>query len=53
MQAIQPQIEESWKIILKDEFQKEYFAELKTFLSIRKEETLFQHLIYVHLTQLK
>ena len=37
MQAIQPQIEESWKIILKDEFQKEYFAELKTFLTAEKK----------------
>ena len=37
MQAIQPQIEESWKIILNDEFQKEYFAELKTFLTAEKK----------------
>ena len=37
MYAIQPQIEESWKIILKDEFQKEYFAELKTFLTAEKK----------------
>ena len=37
MQAIHPQIEESWKIILKDEFQKEYFAELKTFLTAEKK----------------
>ena len=37
MQTIQPQIEESWKIILKDEFQKEYFAELKTFLTAEKK----------------
>ena len=28
MFSIQPQIEESWKVILKDEFQKEYFTEL-------------------------
>jgi len=32
MQSIRPQIEESWKIILKDEFQKEYFSTLKLFL---------------------
>ena len=37
MQVIHPQIEESWKIILKDEFQKEYFAELKTFLTAEKK----------------
>ena len=37
MSAIQPQMEESWKVILKDEFQKEYFAELKTFLTAEKK----------------
>ena len=37
MRAIHPQIEESWKIILKDEFQKEYFSELKTFLTAEKK----------------
>ena len=37
MYTTHPQIEESWKIILKKEFQKEYFAELKTFLTIEKK----------------
>ena len=37
MYTTYPQIEESWKIILKKEFQKEYFAELKTFLTIEKK----------------
>ena len=37
MTAINPQIEESWKIVLKDELQKEYFAELKTFLTAEKK----------------
>jgi len=37
MQAIQPQIEKSWKIILKEEFQKGYFAELKAFLTEEKK----------------
>ena len=37
MQDIHPQIGESWKIILKNEFQKEYFAELKTFLTAEKK----------------
>ena len=42
MQSIRPQIEESWKIILKDEFQKEYFSTLKLFL-IEEKKT---HIIY-------
>jgi uracil-DNA glycosylase len=42
MQSIRPQIEESWKIILKDEFQKEYFSTLKLFL-IEEKKT---HTIY-------
>jgi len=37
MQTIQPQIEESWKIILKEEFQKEYFFKLKAFLTVEKK----------------
>ena len=37
MQAIQTQIEESWRVILKDEFQKGYFTELKTFLTAEKK----------------
>ena len=37
MRAIQPQIEESWRVILKDEFQKEYFTELKAFLTAEKK----------------
>jgi len=42
MQSIRPQIDESWKIILKDEFQKEYFSTLKLFL-IEEKKT---HIIY-------
>ena len=37
MRAIQPQIEESWRVILKDEFQKKYFTELKVFLTAEKK----------------
>ena len=37
MQTIQPQIEESWRIILKEEFQKEYFSKLKSFLTLEKK----------------
>ena len=37
MQTIQPQIEESWRIILKEEFQKEYFSKLKSFLTFEKK----------------
>lgn len=37
MQAIQPQIEESWKVILREEFQKKYFAELKAFLTLENK----------------
>lgn len=39
MGNIQPQIEESWKEILQDEFQKPYFAELKDFLL--KEKSIY------------
>ena len=42
MQTIQPQIEESWKVILKEEFQKGYFAELKAFLLAEKRS----HTVY-------
>lgn len=35
---INPQIEESWKKILFDEFQKPYFAEIKSFLQKEKSE---------------
>lgn len=34
---VQPQIEESWKNVLTDEFQSDYFASLKTFLKQEKE----------------
>lgn len=37
MQTINPQIEEGWKEILKDEFQSAYFSELKTFLVEEKK----------------
>ena len=42
MKIIQPQIEKSWKAILKDEFQKKYFLELKSFLVDEKRT----HTIY-------
>jgi uracil-DNA glycosylase len=35
---IDPQIESSWKKILWDEFQKPYFAEIKSFLQKEKVE---------------
>ena len=35
---INPQIESSWKEILRDEFQKPYFAEIKNFLQKEKSE---------------
>ena len=35
---IDPQIESSWKEILRDEFQKPYFAEIKNFLQKEKSE---------------
>ncbi len=35
---INPQIENSWKKILRDEFQKPYFAEIKNFLQKEKSE---------------
>ncbi len=35
--TINPQIEESWKIILRDEFQKDYFLKLKEFLIEEKK----------------
>lgn len=40
MQKIQPQIEESWQEMLKDEFQQPYFAALKTFLIQEKKNQL-------------
>ena len=42
MTAINPRIEESWKILLSDEFNKDYFTELKQFLLEEKK----QHTIY-------
>ena len=42
MTAINPQIEESWKIVLSDEFNKDYFVKLKQFLLEEKK----QHTIY-------
>jgi len=36
MMEVNPQIEESWKIILKDEYEKPYFKELKEFLILEK-----------------
>ena len=42
MTAINPKIEESWKILLSDEFNKDYFTELKQFLLEEKK----QHTIY-------
>ena len=42
MTAINPKIEESWKILLSDEFNKNYFTELKQFLLEEKK----QHAIY-------
>jgi uracil-DNA glycosylase len=38
MQKIDPKIEESWKRVLIDEFQKEYFSDLKQFLLQEKKE---------------
>ncbi len=38
MTVINPKIEESWKELLKDEFSKEYFAELKDFLVREKQQ---------------
>jgi uracil-DNA glycosylase len=35
---VNPQIEESWKAILKDEFEKQYFKELKEFLVAEKSK---------------
>ena len=35
--TINPQIEPSWKEVLKDEFTKEYFVELKRFLIEEKQ----------------
>ena len=42
MTAINPKIEESWKILLSDEFNKNYFIKLKQFLLEEKK----QHTIY-------
>lgn len=38
MSAIEPQIEESWKIMMNDEFRKPYFTELKNFLLEEKKQ---------------
>jgi uracil-DNA glycosylase len=38
MQPIEPAIESSWKIVLKEEFNKPYFAGLKTFLLEEKKK---------------
>jgi uracil-DNA glycosylase len=35
---VNPQIEESWKAVLKDEFEKQYFKELKEFLVAEKSK---------------
>lgn len=43
MLEIKPQIEDSWKIFLQEEFKSPYFKELKLFLT---EEKLAKHLIY-------
>ena len=42
MEAINPKIEESWKVLLSDEFNKDYFVKLKQFLLEEKK----QHTIY-------
>ena len=42
MTTINPQIEESWKAVLSDEFNKDYFVKLKQFLLEEKK----QHCIY-------
>lgn len=42
MTTINPQIEESWKVILSDEFNKDYFLKLKQFLLDEKK----RHAIY-------
>ena len=42
MTAVNPKIEESWKVLLSDEFNKNYFIELKQFLLEEKK----QHTIY-------
>lgn len=38
MTHIQPQIEESWKIVMQEEFEKPYFHELKEFLLAEKQK---------------
>ncbi|HLN53005.1 MAG TPA: uracil-DNA glycosylase [Lentimicrobium sp.] len=40
MTNIQPQIEESWKIMMREEFDKPYFGELKQFLITEKQKYL-------------
>ena len=37
---IKPQIEESWKEVLKDEFRQEYFTKLKEFLVEEKKKNV-------------
>lgn len=40
--SVNPQIEESWKIVLKDEFEKDYFLKLKEFLiEEKKKQTVY------------
>ena len=36
--TINPEIEESWKVALNNEFQREYFIELKSFLQMEKKQ---------------
>ena len=47
MSKINPQIENSWKEILEDEFNKPYFNQLKEFLIAEKKENL----IYINITK--
>lgn len=39
MQVINPQIEESWKLILKDEFEAQYFSDLSDFIREEKKQS--------------
>ena len=42
MQNIDPEIEKSWKEVLREEFSQDYFSQLKTFLVAEKQ----QHTVY-------
>ena len=42
MRPINPQIEQNWRVVLSDEFNKEYFLKLKQFLLDEKKK----HVIY-------